>query len=237
MNGSLQIASRERYKKPHFSKWQKIQVLLDPVELKALLQYLSPIFILNTSGVIPREKISIQVDEFVRIYEQYIAILQGKISREKISLSYALSQRLENFCMVQPSSNKYICRMIQPDVQIQTYSLLLDEFGKPLSQVFSTDATSFGLQLSYPAIFQDALTGQVFSTTKNTFAGWKLFSAIRNWIRSHTFPLPLHFKEKNSRLPIRLGPLAGTWITSHIDLNRIPLDREAIRILCQKQTI
>lgn len=237
MTGSLQTISRERFQKSHFSKWQKIQVLLDPIELKGLLQYLSPLFLLNTSGVIPREEISIEIEEFICIYEKYIAMLQGKIPRERISLSYALTQRLENFAIVELSSNKYICRMIQPDVQMQAYSLLLDKSGKPLSQVFSAGAASFGLQLSYPAIFQDALTGGVFSTAKNSFAGWKLFSAIRSWIRSHTFPLPIHFQEKNSRLPIRLGRLAATWITSHVDLDRIPLDKETIGILCQKQTI
>lgn len=234
MTSSLQTVSQGRFQKPYFSKWQKIQVLLDPIELERLLQYLSPLFLLNTSGVILREKISIELDEFVRIYRKYIAMLQGKIPREGVSLSYALSQQLENFCIVELSSHKYICRMIQPDVQMQAYSLLLDESGKPLSQVFSTGAISFGLQLSYPAIFQDTLTGEVFSTTKNTFPGWKLFSAIRKWIRSHTFPLPIYFQEKNSRLPIRLGRLAATWITSHIDLDRIPLDKEAIEILRQK---
>ena len=172
-----------------------------------------------------------QIDEFARLYEKYIATLKGKIPRERIALSYALSQRLENFCTVKLSSNKYVCRMTGPDVQMQAYSFLLDQSGKPLSQVFSADAIEFGLQFSYPAIFQDGLTSEVFSTTKNTFSGWKLFSAIRKWIRSHTFPLPIHFQEKNSKLPIRLGRVAATWITNHIQLDQLPLDQEALEIM------
>lgn len=237
MTGSLQIISKSHFQKPHFSKWQKVQVLLDPIELERLLQDLSPLFILNTSGVVLREKISIEIDEFACLYKKYIAILRGKIPKEKIPLSFALSQRLENFCVVNLSSNKYICRMIQPDVQIQAYSFLLDESGKPLLQVFSEESVPFGLQFSYPAIFQDGATSEVFSTTKNTFSGWKLFSAIRSWIRNHTFPLPIRFQEKNIRLPIRLGRLAAFWITNHINLDRIPLDKEAVVIASQKQTI
>lgn len=228
MTWSLQIVSPDHFQKPHFSKWQKIEVLLDPVELERLLQYLSPLVILNTSGVIRREKISIQVDEFTCLYEKYIAMLQGKIQRDRICLSYALSQRLENFSVVKLSSNKYICRMVQPDVQIQAYSFLLDEAGKPLSQVFSEEAIPFGLQFSYPAIFQDTQTMEVFSTTKNGFAGWKLFSAIRSWIRSYTAPLPIRFQEKTIKLPIRTGRLAAAWLTSHIDRDRIPIDEVAI---------
>lgn len=225
------------FHKPHFSKWQRLQVLLDPRELEKLIEYLSPLLILNTSEVIPQEKISLPVEELVRLYEKYIAMLQGKSPRERISLSYALSTRIENFCAIKLSSNKYICRLVQPDVQLQVYSFLLNDSGKPLSQVFSSETVSFGLQFSYPAIFQDGLTSQVFSTTKNTFSGWKLWSSIRSWIRNHTFPLPICFQGKNMRLPIRLGQVAATWITSHIDLDRIPLDQSVIESICQKQTI
>lgn len=237
MTQKLEIIPSSNFKKPLFSKWQKIQVLLDPVEMEKLLQHLSPLAIINSSEVVPWEKISVQVDEFITIYQKYVDMLRGKIPKQKIGLSYALSEQIDNFRAVSVAPGKYICRAVQPDVHMQAHEFLLDSGGRMLPQVFSNEAICWGVQLSYPAIFQDGYIMEVFQATRKPFSGWQLFSSIRSWMRNHTVPLPIHFKEKIIYLPIRIGREASTWIANHIDREKLDICKNTLSKICQRQTI
>lgn len=237
MTQSLIIIESSTFKKPLFSKWQKIQVLLDPTEMGNLLQHLSPLSILNNSEVVRFEEISLTIDVFMNRYLTYIDMLRGKIPKQKINLSYALPGQLDNFRAVAVAPGKFICRALQPDVHMQTCEFLLDPAGKILPQVFSIGAIYWGIQLSYPAIFQDGYTMEVFYATRDSFPGWKLFSAIRSWIRNHTVPLPIHFRKKIIHLPIRLGREAATWISSHIDREKLDICENTLSKSCRRQTV
>lgn len=205
--------------------------------MENLLKYLSPLSILNSSEVVPWEKISPAIDVFMNKYMTYIHMLQGKIPKQKINLSYALSQQLNNFRAVAVAPDKFICRALQPDVHMQTCEFLLDSKRKILPQVFSNESIRWGIQFSYPAIFQDGYTMEVFQATRESFPGWKLFSSIRKWIRNNTVPLPIHFQGKIIHLPIRLGIKATTWISSHIDREKIDICEKTLSKSCQRQTV
>lgn len=237
MSKPLQIIESSDFKRPLFSKWQKIQVLLDPIEMENLLRYLSPLAILNISEVVPFDKTSLTIDTFMNKYQKYIDMLRGKTPKQKISLTYALSQQIENFRAIAVGQKQYICRPLQPEVHMQTHEFLLDSNGKILPQVFSKETISWGIQLSYPAIFQNAYTMEVIQATRTSFNGWKVFSCIRNWIRTHTLPLPVHYQEKIIQLPIRLGKKAATWIQDHVDQDKICISEINTSRICQKQTI
>lgn len=236
MTERLEIIASNKFKKPLFSKWQKLQVLLDPIEMENLLRHLSPLFMFNISEVIPFEKISLPLDTFMNDYQKYIDMLRGKIPKQKIVLTYALSQRIENFCAIAVSPNQFICRALQPDIHLQAYEFLLDSEGKILPQVFSPETISWGIQFAYPAIFQDAYTMEVFPATRASFLGWKVFSCLRNWLRRHSMPLRVQIKGNNIYLPIRLGKKAADWIDEHIDRAKIAISENIVSKICQKQT-
>lgn len=237
MTQPLQIIASSNFKKPLFSKWQKVQVLLDPVEMENLLQHLSPLFMFNISEVIPFEKISLALDTFMNAYQKYINMLRGKIPKQKIVLTYALSQRIDNFCAIAVTPNQFICRALQPEIHLQTYEFLLDSEGKILPQVFSQETIGWGIQFAYPAIFQDAHTMEAFPATRASFLGWKVFSCLRNWLRIHSMPLGVQIQGKNIYLPIRLGKKAADWIDEHIDRDKIAISEDIISKICQKQTL
>lgn len=237
MSQPLQIISFNTFKNPLFSKWQKMQVLLDPIELENLLHHLSPLFLLNISEVVPYEKISLSIETLVNTYQKYIDIVRGKIPKQKINLTCAVSQRTDPFRVLAVTANQYICRSLQPEVHLQTYEFLLDARGKILPQVFSQDAISWGLQFAYPAIFQDPYSMEVFQATRASFLGWKMFSAIRHWIRIHSAPLPIEIQGKIVYLPVRIGKKAATWIQEHIDRDTIAISEKGISQLCHKQTL
>lgn len=232
----LQIIPPNKFKKPLFSKWQKIQVLLDPIEMEKLLQHLSPLLLFNISEVLSFEKISLTLDTFMNHYQKYIDMLRGKIPQQKIILTYALSQRIENFCAIEVTPNQFICRPLQPEIHLQVYEFLLDSEGKILPQVFSPETIRWGIQFAYPAIFQDAYTMEVFPATRASFLGWKVFSSLRNWLRRHSMPLKVQIKGNNTYLPIRLGKKAADWIDEHIDRDKIAINRDILSKICQKQT-
>lgn len=237
MTQRLQIIASSNFKKPLFSKWQKIHVLLDPIEMENLLEHLLPLAILNNSEVVPWGKIFLQIDAFMNTYQKYIDILQGKIPKQKIGLSYALSEQIDNFRAVTVAPDKYICRAVQPDVHMQAHEFLLDSGGQILPQVFSNEAISWGVQFSYPAIFQDSYTMEVFQTTRKPFSGWQLFSSIRGWIRNHSVPLPINFQGKIIHTPIRIGREAATWIANYIDREKLDVCGNTLSKICQVQTI
>lgn len=229
MTQPLQIIASSKFKKPLFSKWQKIQVLLDPIEMENLLQHLSPFFMFNISAVIPFKKISLTLDAFMDAYQKYIDMLRGKIPKQKIVLTYALSQQIDNFCAISVTPNQYICRALQPEIHLQTYEFLLDSEGKILPQVFSQEAIAWGIQFAYPAIFQNPYTMEVFPATRSSFLGWKVFSCLRNWLRTHSAPLVVQIQGKNIYLPVRLGKKATAWIDEHIDRDKIAISKMSYR--------
>lgn len=234
MTYPLQIIAASTFKKPLFSKWQKLQVLLDPIEMRSLLQHLSPLCMLNISEVIPFGKISVTLDTFMNTYQKYIDMLRGKIPKQKIVMTYALSQRIDNFCAIPVTKDHYICRALQPEIHLQTYEFLLDSKGKVLPQVFSQETISWGIQFAYPAIFQDAYTMEVFSATRSSFIGWKLFGCLRNWLRIHSAPLTVQIQEKNIYLPVRLGKKAAAWIDEHMDRDKVTIRKDIVPQICRK---
>ncbi len=57
--------------------------------------------------------------------------------------------------------------------------------------VLSRKSVTWGLQFSYPQLYQDPRTRQIFKVTDTPeFPNTALFSKLQKWIRSETLPTP-----------------------------------------------
>jgi hypothetical protein len=205
------------------SKWQKCPLLIDENEMRHLLTFLGEFWIVRTSGLIPSGREIIHREDFITIYGQYIhALQQGKLPSEDEFRPYFFSvftADLEALYKVQVYDERCLVKVHQPVVQLQThrfdYSFADGAFH---SMVFGYESIYWGLQFSYPFLYQDT-QGQVFKVTEDAqFPNTALFKKLQRWVRAETIATPFEVNGKQVRVPIRLGKQCLQWINRHPQL-------------------
>ena len=91
--------------------------------------------------------------------------------------------------------------------------------GKFHPMVLSNESISWGIQFSYPQLYQDPESRQIIKVSDGSvFPNTPLFSKLMKWMRSHTLPTPFLIEESRVNAPIRIGKSALTWIENHPQL-------------------
>lgn len=170
---------------PRFSGLISISFLLDPEELKALLEHLGG-FLVRVDKVVDSPIVS--QEDFLKAYEIYWQnILQHKEQERSFlrqNFQVALTESLDNILFLPMK----IAKALKPVIMIRP---------RP----------DLGLEALYPRIFQDGESGEIFSTfPAGTFRSTELFQKMQRYLRKHSLP------QKNS--PLRLGlQVKGSWIS------------------------
>jgi hypothetical protein len=87
--------------------------------------------------------------------------------------------------------------------------------------VLSPESISWGLQISYPQLYQDPKTRQIAKVTSVLeFSNTALFAKLLKWIRSATLPTPFEVKGVRINSSIRVGKKSLVWIKSHPQLKQ-----------------
>jgi hypothetical protein len=208
------------------SKWQKIQVILDPEEMKDLLSALGNIHFVCVSQPVIAEKAVISAASFYEKYVDYIRRLrEGEIADAaelRKWFSCAMTTDLKTFYALAVGGDKYLIKPIKPIVQLQSHSFFYSDLDRKFHpMVLSGDSISWGLQFSYPQLFQDPKTHQVVKVTDTQeFPNSALFSKLSKWMRSSTLPTPFMVSGKRTNSPIRVGKKALAWIKDHPQLKK-----------------
>ncbi|MEN9344391.1 MAG: hypothetical protein RLZZ453_1178 [Chlamydiota bacterium] len=184
------------------SKWLKLQVLLDPLELKELLELLSPCHLLNTSEPVEQEEIPLH-----QFYQTYTDYVQGKTLNFR---SVALSKTLSCFYALPLKEGKFLIKPTHPVIQVQSHAFFfssVDHRFHPMVQ--SKESIPWGVQFSYPQLFFDKNQNAIISTKseQNT----PLFRTLMQWIRSHSIPTTFIVNGNKQTTPIRIGRKALLW--------------------------
>ena len=107
------------------SKWQKIPMLIDPVEMRSLFTALGSFWIVQTSGVIRAGDEVILLNDFFELYEQYIAsIKKGEnliTSKMRSYFSSVLTIFSEALYAIEINQNQRLVKVHQPVVQMQMH--------------------------------------------------------------------------------------------------------------------
>lgn len=206
------------------SKQLKFQVLLDDKEMRALLNALNPVHMCIVSEPVALDRALIGQEEFLAQYDRYIAALkQGKRIDEKPLRPYfssAWTADLNAIYAMAVGPDKYLVKPIKPLIQLQGHHFFyssLDQKFHPM--VLSQESITWGLQFSYPQLYQHPKTSVIGKVGEGEdFPNTPLFSHLTKWLREHTLPTPFVVQGKRTNSPIRLGKHCLTWIHNHPQL-------------------
>lgn len=202
------------------SQWQKSSLLIDVDEMRALLTSLENFWMIKVAGLIPLGQEIFSQEDFLEGYSCYIQSLKGEPSsvidwRSLFSSIWTVD--LSTVYSVPIDKSKGLVKVARPVVQLQRhrfdYSVADGTFR---SQVFGEKSIDWGIQFSYPALYQDA-NFQILKVRESAeFPNTAFFKHFQRWVRMHTIPTSFEgTHQKRVNLPIRLGRRCLTWINTY----------------------
>ena len=206
------------------SKWLESQALLDTDEIAALFEDLGPFFLYACGAVCEPGKGEVGKEEFLHHYSTYIDTLKrGEIpepSTFRPFFSPAMTTTRDTLFAIPVANGKQIVRPAKPVVQMQAHHMSYSTVDKKFHpMVFGTDSISWGIQFSYPQLYQDNITKLVEPVKDTpTFPNTRLFHQLQRWMRQNTIPTPFIAENIPVNVPMRLGKNCLTWINSHAGL-------------------
>jgi hypothetical protein len=202
------------------AKWNSIQVLLDPDELKELCKL--PFEIFPLSGIDSLVDLPFSKERFVTSYAEIVNRLKsGEVNLQISQSSIRAVAWLEEgdapaFQELKPSF--FMARPQKPYVRVELHEMIFSEetfLFKPM--IRSKESIFWGLQFSYPQIYQET-SGAIQNSPKSL-----LFSKIRSWVRDFTVPTPIGKGDLKQNFSIRIGKKCFSWIDQHAQLNKFGL--------------
>lgn len=206
------------------AKWIKVQVLLDSSEMQAFIEALDTPYFVCVSDPVCSENALLSSVSFMEIYRAYVdALKHGSVLQEESlrrAFSCALSKTLDAFYAVPLQDGRFLIKPCLPVVQMQAHHFFYSSLdGKFHPMALSVESISWGLQFSYPQLYQDPKTKQVVKVGDEAlFVNTSLFSALMRWMRSYTMPTPFIVDGNRTNAPIRVGKKARVWVSSHPQL-------------------
>ena len=172
---------------------------------------------------------------FLDVYQHYIdAIKKGENPtdpRVRPYFSAVFTTSLESLYAVKVNEDKCLVKVQQPVVQLQAhrfdYSLADGTFR---SMVMGSDSIQWGIQYSYPHLYQDENFQVLTVRDGPQFPNTSLFKKLQQWVRSQTIATPFEVDGKRVNVPIRLGKQCLSWINTHFQLRA-----KALRVVVQSE--
>lgn len=199
-----------------FSRWLLVPVLLDPSEMVALFAELGEFLIVDVSRVTAEGEIS--RGDFLNIYSDYVEGLKSGEVQTSPWFSSCFTTTMEAVEVRPVPDGRAVRRAAAPVIQLQphTFAHSADD-GKFRSMVRGPGAISWGIQFSYPQLFEDPTTREIVKVDA-TFPNSTIFRTLQRWVRHHTRPTPFEVDGKRVNVPIRLGKVCFEWIDKHPQL-------------------
>jgi len=208
------------------SKWLEFPIVLSLEELKDLFAELGAFYVIHTDRIVSNEEGILFPEEFLKIYEQYITTWKegGNLndSLYKKVFQGAISTTLDGMYAIKVDDSRRIVKTTEPTLLLQPYRIEYSSFDhKFRPMVMSKNSLSWGLQISYPQLYQDAKTG-VLKKVDETFVNSALFRKLQKWVRYHTQPTTFLIQEKEEpkqiTMPMRIGKEALLFVNNHSGL-------------------
>lgn len=212
------------------SKWLKFQVLLDNTEMEELFNHLDNFLLFTVSGWVRKEKASLSKNEFISLYSDYICYLKNgeipPVDQFKIPFSSVLTRTPDLLYAQDVGQERFLIKALKPVIQLQAHHFFLSDVDyKYHPMVLSDESISWGLQISYPQIFQDPLSSDFSKVTVSSdFPNSELFILLTKWLRRHTLPTPFVYRDVKTHVPIRIGKRCLPWIRAHPQLVKRKLE-------------
>ncbi len=207
------------------SKWIKHQVLLSIEEMCLLFSEIAPFEIFCVCEPVTENTMQIARENFLQTYADYVLMLKtGKLPQEgdfRKMFSSVFTTTREALYAMPVGQERFLVKTIKPVIQLQLHHFFVSTIdGKFHPMVLGKESISWGIQFSYPQIYQDPETraySKVDSSEK--FPNTELFHKLVKWLRRNTMPTPFIFQDKKTHVPIRLGRTSLEWVKHHIGLS------------------
>jgi hypothetical protein len=222
---SLRISSPKDEGVLQVSKWNKCQVLLDYDEMSTLLRELSPVHFCVVSEPVKKDDGVVSSDVFLDHYKSYIeALKEGRLADESVFrkfFSAAMTGSTDIMYAIAVGTDKYLIKPIKPIIQLQAHHFFYSKLdGKFHPMVLSTESVTWGVQFSYPQLYQDPKSHRIAKVANSSeFPNTSIFARLLKWLRHHTLPTPFAVQDERVNAPIRIGRNCFEWIERHPQLN------------------
>lgn len=206
------------------SKYLSVQVLVDSDEMAQLIEAL-PVFVAaNGSGLSPIGEGLASPQDFLDVYSHYIDTLKrgevpsSSMYRSRFYDMWTLDTDL--LYAIPVNDSQQVVKACRPVIQLQAHSLAYSSIdGKFRPMVLGADTIQWGVQFSYPQVFQDPKTAQIHKVDESPdFPNTALFKRLQRWVRQHSIPTPFVVDGKKTNVPMRLGKACASWIHQHPQL-------------------
>ena len=205
----------------HCSKWVKHAVLLDKEEIEAFWQLLASCIIISPVQRVFKEKWDVSKEHFFAQYERYLAWLELEEDfpppalRKEFTLM--ISSFIEAFYAVSIPSDQFLIKARAPVIQIQMYHCFISKFDRKIyPMAMNADSFTYGIQISYPQIYEEAHTGKFKKMLlEKDFPNTILYKQIIQWLRHHTRLATFTLGDKEEIAPFRVGKKEKDWMNSH----------------------
>jgi hypothetical protein len=220
----VRVSSMQNEGELHVSKWIKHAFLIDNAEMEDLFQSLRPFFLIPATGVVQKDSLFVDPQEFLKRYREYLEWtkqspgLPPQDLRRFFSLMFTVS--MDCLYAAEVGAGRYVIKSILPVIMIQLHHFFISTLDQKIHpMVMSRESLCWGIQFSYPQVFEHPQTHEFSKVTVSSlFPNTAPFKTLIQWLRHHTMPTPLHFSGQRLYAPFRIGKQSLHWIHEHAGL-------------------
>lgn len=215
---------QSKYSPYRASKWLSVPILVEESEMRSLFATLGNFLIFSVGRLVRNGQGMISHETFLAGYRLYVECLKaGKLPDESIyrQLFGAIFTATANYVeAMQVKAEEQLIRVLKPVIQLQYHTLDYSSADhKFRSMVFGQESVVWGIQFSYPQLFEDPLTSEAHKVDVSPqFLNTALFRQLQSWVRQKTIPTPFVLNGKIVNVPMRLGKECLPWINRHPQL-------------------
>ncbi|MCB1136100.1 MAG: hypothetical protein KDK78_07525 [Chlamydiia bacterium] len=206
------------------SKWLAVQVLLSADEMCSLVETLGPgLEIFSGSEMTPRGSAAEPTTRFLDSYREYVsALAAGEVPVESTHRAmFSTMWTLDPACLyVLPiDGQRQLIKPRRPVVQLQPHSIGYSSVdGRLRPMVAGPDSITWGVQFSFPQIYQDSKYQVYKVDDPELFPNVKLFKSIQRWLRHASQPTAFEVQGQRICVPMRIGKGCVEWMHQHPQL-------------------
>lgn len=200
------------------SKWVKLPIFSSAKEMALLFSKLTAAALFPIGRVLSSDQITISSENFLKTYESLLKTLfeEKKLLKESI-LPLAIANQLNDFELIKVNKTKHILRIIRPVIQLKWHFFRFSPIDQSFrSNVFCQDSIFWGVEFSYPQLYQDFETKKIIQINSD-YPNLSLWKIIRKWCRDISLATPIHIGNKQMNLTMRLGKDLFPIINEHPD--------------------
>jgi hypothetical protein len=189
------------------SRWLQVAALLETGELKALLDSLPDLQIFATGAVVSAGEETLSSDAYCALYDRYLEAIGQAAIQATIPLTVSLSTCSDCLYVMEVGNGRRLVRVQRPVIGIRPHTLAYSAVDNRFrSMVRGENAIAWGLEFSYPQLFQCPRSGEILAVaSSDTFPNTTCFRALQRWMREHTRATPFLVGDRRINVSARLG--------------------------------